>query len=271
MSRTRVATWGRIAVALLAALAVTGCLPADPMTQAAKVTKTRKVATTTTTAPATQALLSDDFTGPAKVWPQGAAQGPWFVNYHGYGQVGLLGDGTLRLTPRAVTSPDLTSASLATTVQSFTGDLHIEARMRTAKQLRLGSPPNAWEVAWLAWNYTHDHSFYYFIPKPNGWELGKVDDTKRDPNGPACVWPEYRNCFYPGAQRFLATGSSPTFAVGEWHDIRVVQRGSTITASVGGRELVTFTDAERPYRSGTVGLYTEDADIRVDRVLIRRP
>ena len=74
--------------------------------------------------------------------------------------------------------------------------------------------PN-WEVAWVFWNYLRPEQSYYFVPKPAGWERGKSDDTKADPNGPECDLPSYTNCLYPGAQRYLATGSSPSFAVGK--------------------------------------------------------
>ena len=33
-----------------------------------------------------------------------------------------------------------------------------------------------------------------------------------------------------------------------------------------GSELGSFTDSERPYRTGAIGLYTEDAHVHVDSV-----
>jgi hypothetical protein len=98
-------------------------------------------------------------------------------------------------------------------------------------------------VGWLVWHYVDDEHFYYFIPKPNGWELGKRD-------------PAYR-----GGQRFLATGAAPQFPVGQWHDVTVTQSGATITVRVNGRELVTYTDRESAYTRGHVGIYSEDAAI----------
>jgi hypothetical protein len=41
-----------------------------------------------------------------------------------------------------------------------------------------------------------------------------------------------------------------------------------ITAWVGDRQLTTFTDAERPYLSGSVALYNEDAEVHFENVRI---
>lgn len=272
----RLATCGLLAVTLGACLPAT-TLSGTPTAQPVRAETvgatgaTRSLRSTTRPAPTVPDLLRDGFTGRRSTWQQDAVVGLWEVQHHGYGKVGLVGDGTLGLAPRAVSESGSTSAALITSTASFSGDVDITARMRTARQLRTGSTPNPWEVGWLVWHHEHDHRFYYLIAKPNGWELGKVDGTKLDPAGPDCRWPEYLNCRYDGAQRFLATGSSPTFPVGEWRDVRIVQRASTITVVIDGRELARVTDRHQPYTSGAVGLYAEDADVRVDRVTVKRP
>jgi hypothetical protein len=121
--------------------------------------------------------------------------------------------------------------------------------MRTVRQLRTGSAPNPWEAAWALWHYTDNEHFYYVILKPNGWELGKEDPA------------------YPGAQRFLATGESP-FPIGPTYTVRVRQIGNVTTVWADGRQLVSFTDNERPYRSGAIGLYNEDAEVEFDGVSV---
>lgn len=92
--------------------------------------------------------------------------------------------------------------------------------------------------------------FYYLALKPSGWELGK-----RDPA-------------YPGGQRFLATGATPSFPIGTWEHVEVTQATDgnghptfTVKATVNGIPvtLATFTDTERPYLSGKVGNYNEDS------------
>ncbi|MBO3676023.1 family 16 glycoside hydrolase [Streptomyces sp. NEAU-YJ-81] len=172
-----------------------------------------------------------------RTWRDGSVHGPWRSVFHGYGgNVG--GVDELTLTPRAARREDRTHACLVVSTARYER-LDFRARMRTAKQLRTPEP-NPWEVAWLVWAYTDPEHFYYVALKPNGWELGKRD-------------PAYR-----GGQRFLATGTRP-FRVGDWSDVRVRQQGPRMTVSVDDRQVVGFTDRERPYAAGSVGAYTEDA------------
>ena len=185
-------------------------------------------------------------------WTEDSAVSPWQVVFTGYGKTGVVdvdGDPALVLRPLGATVPDATHAALVVTEDSF-GDLEIEATTRTTAQLREGSEPNAWEVGWLVWDYSDNDHFYYVIPKPNGWELGK-----RDPA-------------YPGGQRFLATGESMSFPIGVHMEVRVRQRGAVINVWVDDVHLVEFTDTERPYSSGQVGLYTEDAAVLWDDVAV---
>ena len=104
--------------------------------------------------------------------------------------------------PWPATSPAETHASLVTGPVAV-GDMTLEVSSTTTRQLRTGSAPNPWEVAWVLWHYSDNVHFYYFVAKPNGWELGKADPA------------------YPGAQRFLATGSSPSFPIGPWYRVRM--------------------------------------------------
>lgn len=215
-------------------------------------------------------LLSDDFEafGPSETWPQGSTRGAWQVQYHGYGSVGTASDGSVvhRQAPRPSTSLGETHASLVTSTRSF-GNFSASMRVKTVRQLRTPTP-NAWETAWVLWGWTRDESFYYFIPKPNGWELGKVDDSKADPNGPECTWPAYNNCRHDGAQVYLATGSSPRFPVGAWYTVDVTQVGNRMTVSVDGTEIVDYTDTDNPYTSGALGLYNEDAEVFFDDIVV---
>jgi hypothetical protein len=149
--------------------------------------------------------------------------------------------------PAEAASPDETHAALVVG-PAASGDVTVQASVITTQQLRTGSAPNPWEVAWLLWHYTDNTHFYYFIPKPNGWELGKADPA------------------YPGAQRFLATGTWPVFPVGTWHRVSISQLGQSIDVSVNGVLLTRYTDRERTYTSGRVGLYTEDAESYFDNV-----
>ena len=153
--------------------------------------------------------------------------------------------------PAAPKSLSETHAALVTSSTTFTNDVNYRGTTRTVKQLRQNNPANAWEVSWLIWNFKDNTSFYYVVLKPGGWELGKADPA------------------YPGAQRFLATGSNIKFPVGSWNTFEIVhdQAAGAMTVKVNGTLLVSFTDKERPYTSGKVGFYAEDAEVELDGVV----
>lgn len=165
------------------------------------------------------------------------------VRYHGFGEVTLLTDEScpvLGLRPQAPAADDVTHAGLAV-VGGEQAALDVTVEMRTTEQLR--PVPNTWEAAWLLWSFAGDQRFYYVTLKPNGWEIGKAD-------------PEY-----PGAQRFLATGEAPTLRLGTWTRIRVVHEGDRMEVEIDGDPVATVVDEERPYVSGAVAFYTEDAAV----------
>jgi hypothetical protein len=182
-------------------------------------------------------------------------QGPQETNFRtqfdGYGCVSLaeIGDDrAIHIRPKPASSPNETHACLVLGPQ-FPGDLRFGMSLHTAKQLRSGSKPNPHEVGWLVWDYQGNDHFYYFLVKPNGWELGK-----RDPA-------------YPGGQRFLATDASYGFPIGEQHQLEIRQTGPTIEALVDGKSVVRFVDQERPYYGRAIGLYCEDADVYAEMIL----
>lgn len=161
-----------------------------------------------------------------------------------------VGEGLSRvvvLSPKAAEHADATHAALLITTQSYSGRISFEGRVLTAKQIRTNSDPNPWECAWLVWNYTDDEHFYYIALKPNGWELGKRDPT------------------YPGGQRFLASGED-VFPIGAWHSFAIIQENARIVVRLNGVEVTSFTDFERPYPEGRLGLYSEDAEVLLDNV-----
>lgn len=193
--------------------------------------------------------LSDDFEAMStSTWTQGSTRGGWKTQFDGYGKVGIerARSKVLSLKPRASTTASETHAALVTSKKTFSG-MEFSVRAKTVKQLRTPGP-NAWESAWVIWNYKDNTHFYYLALKPNGWELGKAD-------------PAYR-----GAQRFLATGSDKRFPVGTWSSVDVRQDGATMTVWADGKLLTRFTDTERPYTSGSVGLYNEDAKTYFDDI-----
>lgn len=184
---------------------------------------------------------------------EGDTLGSWRLRYSGYGCVGMSTDaqGTaLTMQPMTATAGEETHAPLLLGPE-FGDHMSMTARFETVQQLRQNGDPNAWEVAWLLWHYQDDQHFYYFIAKPNGWEVGK-----RDPA-------------YPGGQRFLATGTAQKFPVGRAVSVQITHRGNAFSVTVDGVLLTTFADVERPYVSGRVALYSEDAEVRVQQVNVR--
>lgn len=151
------------------------------------------------------------------------------------------------LAPKAADSADTTHAALLISRERYSGRVAFAGRVATIRQLRVGSPPNPWECAWLVWNYQDEQHFYYVALKPTGWEIGK-----RDPA-------------YPGGQRFLASGAA-SYPLGVWHDFLIVQERNAISVRVNGAEIASYVDGERPYLSGNLGLYVEDAEAQLDDV-----
>lgn len=171
----------------------------------------------------------------------GDVHGRWHIVYAGHGEVSG-NDQVMTLAPKAATSRDTTHGALVVD-PDMPADLTVRATMTTTEQLREGGHPNPWEVGWLLWRYTDDEHFYAVALKPNGWELSKQDPA------------------YPGNQRFLATGRTPTFPFDQPHTVEVTHVGNVITLHADGHALTRFVDTERPYPAGGLGLYTEDARV----------
>jgi hypothetical protein len=199
-------------------------------------------------------VLQDDFgwVEPGMPWEEGETHGEWTTVFDGYGLVSVeapLGSPGLVTRPASAESPDVTHGALVVSGPVF-DDLDMQVRVTTLEQLRLGSAPNPWECGWVLWSYSDDDHFYYLALKTNGWELGKADPA------------------YPGKQRFLADGRDVRFDVGQTVDVRVQQVGSRLTVWADGQQLTTFVDQERPYLDGSIGLYTEDAEVLFDDVVV---
>ncbi|MCH9815155.1 MAG: hypothetical protein K0U64_01725 [Actinomycetia bacterium] len=187
----------------------------------------------------------------------GDSFGPWAVKFAGYGptRTEVADGGRLVLEPMAATAPDRTHASLVTSKEQFTGScVRVATKMRTVTQLREGSAANPWEVGWLVWDYRDNQHFSYAIVKPNGFEVGQ-----RHPD-------------YTGGQRFLYTSAEPAAEVGEWIRMNVKRKersnGSTRTVyRVNGERVGAHVDNLHPYTSGSIGAYSEDAEVDVSRLV----
>jgi 3-keto-disaccharide hydrolase len=185
-------------------------------------------------------------------WPDDTTWGDWYSLHNGFGRTAVIDQGTgrvLRLATRTPRNATETYSSLVHSTRTF-GDLDFTVRLRTVKQLR--ATPNPWEVAWVLWRYTDNRHFYSFLVKPDGWELAKEDAA------------------YPGNQRFLAYSYARSFATGRTYEIRIRSVGDDVTVWVDGQLIVALTDRERPYRSGSIALYAEDAVVLYRPVMLRR-
>ncbi|MEV0144963.1 MULTISPECIES: hypothetical protein [unclassified Nonomuraea] len=184
-------------------------------------------------------------------WAEDTVRAGLRLVYDGYGRACTFQDGgrwVWWLSPRPARASAETHAALALTTRRH-ADVRLRVRAVTLRQLRR-PVPNPWEVAWVVWHYTDDNHFYYLVPKPDGWELGKVTPG------------------YPGNQRYLATGHG-SYALGVWHTIDVHQVADTMTVAVDGHHLIRFRDQERPYLGGHAGLYNEDATTQFTDLHVR--
>jgi hypothetical protein len=175
------------------------------------------------------------------IWSDGQTKNTWTDQWNGYGTAQTTADSTVNtyvaaLEPEVSTSTSQTHSTLLTTQSSYNSPT-FTVPVRTVQQLRQGSPPNPWEVGWVLWDFkpTTD-SFYGVILKPNGWELVKEAN---------------------GTESFIATGSTPTFPIGNWYNVTVAQSGSQISVSVNGHQLVSANDGS--FTTGAIGLYCEDS------------
>lgn len=210
-------------------------------------------------------VLDDDFhTYSAQSLSEGQTLGNWTDVFNGGGSQSIFVDagGThyLRQQPQTSTSSSETHASLTTSSSSITKPVTLHYEYQNQQQLRTGSSPNPWEVGWALFNYTDNNHFYYVALKTNGWELGKE-------------WLDSNNV---QQQQFLASGSTPTYAIGHWLQLDLTvsypsSTSATITVkakdqNLAQQTLTTFTDdgttaSGAAYQSGKVGLYNEDAKV----------
>jgi hypothetical protein len=158
------------------------------------------------------------------------------------------GDRVLQMQPRVATSAGETHSFLAVSRASF-GEgtpYRFSGQVRTVQQLRAGKP-NAWEVAWIVWNYGDNDHLHYFVLKPNGWEIGKRD-------------PRYKVPGVNDGQKVIATGESLRLAVGAWNHFEVRVSGAEADIFIDGRFITHFRDPDAaPLQGGRVALYGEDA------------
>lgn len=182
----------------------------------------------------------------------------WDVIYNGFGNVSFDAEGIL-MEPLAASAASETHASLLLStltencpIQDFILDVHAN----TEQQLRQTDSPNAWEVFWIFFNYRNTPSgkeTNYFILKPNGIELGKA--------------------FEEIGQTFIYTHTSPTLNIGENYHYKIEKRGNELWIYINDEMVLNYkgnqTNDSIYLHPGSIGLYTEDARVRVSSVTLQ--
>jgi hypothetical protein len=154
-------------------------------------------------------------------------------------------NGVYSLESTAPRLPAETHSALMTS-PAGTGDQAISFGVTTLAQLRTGSDPNPWEVAWALFRFRDLANYYWFIVKPNGWELGKKQGSD--------------------SQIFLATGARPQLVVGRRTQVQIRAEGPRIRVWVDGGLVVDYLDRSPLPAGGSLGLYEEDSRVRFDSV-----
>ena len=175
----------------------------------------------------------------AQAAPQAGAWQTW------WGQV-TQAQGVFTLASQVPVSPGETHSALVTSRRTW-GDQTFSYTLTTLAQLRTGSAPNTWEVGWSMFRFRDLHHYYWFILRPNGWELGKKQGSD--------------------TQIFLATGTAPSLVAGQTNRIRINVQGARVQVSVDGTTVVDYTDAH-PLAPGSVALYEEDSLVRFESVSV---
>ncbi len=193
--------------------------------------------------------------------PQGSeiplTSSDWSTAYDGFGYVNYSElNNEVEFAPMAATNPNETHAVLLLSnrlTQQPLRNFRATITVNTVSQLR--SPmANAWECFWFLFNYTVDSNgkkkTNYITLKPNGVELGTAFDEI--------------------GQTFLATNSNFGLDLNQYRTFVIEKFEGKVSLKVDGITMLNFesvaTDNLIYNESGTVGLYSEDAKIKVSYV-----
>lgn len=196
----------------------------------------------------------DDFSSYTQgaTFTDGATFGEWSIPFAGYGNAKITDDANggnaLEMAPMVNSGPTDTSSIMALGV-NVADTFTYSGKISTLKQLRQGATPNPWETAWIVWNHIDNDHYYYFVARADGWELGKRD-------------PKYFN-----GQRFIASGNE-NWPLNSIKDFKISKTNNVIQIDINNQNIVTVKDNENPYNSGKIGVYSEDARVFVDDILV---
>ncbi|UYL09213.1 hypothetical protein B9G69_001305 [Bdellovibrio sp. SKB1291214] len=180
----------------------------------------------------------------------------WTVAFDGGGEVkfNVDGSGDLVFHPQVAKTSLQTFSSLLLLKNTVTAPVNnyvVKMEVTTVRQLR-SSTPNDWEVFWFVSNYRKDPQLIktanYFIQKPNsGIELGRF--------------------FEETGQKFLMTSEQSTKAVGLRSTYYFAKQGQRFRVFRDGVQIMDYLGTKMPEalydQAGALGLYSEDAEVRV--------
>jgi hypothetical protein len=182
----------------------------------------------------------------------------WSKLYQGNGHISFNSKQGITLEPKPPSTRGDTQSALVIstrTQQTPLRDFRISLVVTTEKQLRK-TQPNSWEVFWLFFNYSPGpegtKKTNYFILKPNGIELGTASGHKE--------------------QKYLFTHPKPQLVLGRPNEITLTKFGTHVKVAIDGSTVMDYKleDPQNPLIDipGWIGLYTEDARVRVQSVQI---
>jgi hypothetical protein len=220
-------------------------------------------------------IFADNFSNylENQCWTDGIQFGPWYVQWSGFGCVGVVTDTSgvtwLNEQPEAATNGTVGHSALTVgpspgAVSSYT----FQVSIKTLQQIN--KTKKDWQVGWALWSFTDQNHFYNVILKPDGWELDK----------------EYLSSTGTQKQCYLATDSDYKFPIGVRYDLSITDtivgnNTKAITVKVSGPtiptpiSLVTYTDSGAcgvaPYMTGAIALYDESASVEFTNVELSNP
>ena len=199
--------------------------------------------------------ITDDFDAGAYSLSAGAVSpnGLWYGWSAGGGSFGVRqnadGNNVFFEKPASSATLSQTHSALAMTTHQYK-DFRMSIDVKTDRQLRVNDSPNPWEGAWIFWRWSDNTHFYYFNLQPIGAELGKYDGGQN-----------------PASQQIIMTSSTPVSVQGQWAHWDITVQDNHITVAVDGATVFDFNNASS-FDTGTIGLYTEDAEVGFDNVVI---
>lgn len=178
------------------------------------------------------------------------AASAWTTQYNGYGSVTYDQTAGIVLSPQVSTQPSETHAALTLANLPAMRNFRASMVVTTEQQLRVNSAPNPWEVFWLFFNYNstrYGKNTNYFLLKPNGVELGVATDQV--------------------GQQFLQTGPAPAPAIALANKFDIEKIDGRVRIWINGALAVDQANGVLDV-AGSIGLYSEDARVRVTDVQV---